>query len=70
MPIPTLSSELATEIVTMMCHSAAEAVKLQCGREYGFSEGEEKRATDLSTLSEAELDGYETNNLKSERDLS
>ena len=67
MPIPTLSSELATTIVTMMCHSAAEAVKLQCGREYGFSEGEEEQATDLSTMNEAELDGYET---KSERDLS
>ena len=70
MLIPELSSELSSKVVTMMCHSAAESVKLQCGREYGFSEGEQMRATNLSTLSGAELDNLPTNNLKSERDLS
>lgn len=52
-----------------MCISAAAAVKLQCGREYGFSNAE-KRATDLSTLDADALEGLPTNNLVTERDLS
>ena len=38
MPVPKISTELETEIVGMMCVSAAEAVLRQCGREYGFSD--------------------------------
>ena len=52
-----------------MCISAASAVKLQCGREYGFSDAE-KRATDLSTLAVNELEVLSTNNLVTKRDLS
>ena len=33
-----------------MCVSAAEAIKRQCGWEYGFAEGENRRATDISIL--------------------
>ena len=51
-----------------MCISAAAAVKLQCGREYGFSDAE-KRAADLSTLAANELEGLPTNNLVTERGL-
>ena len=47
MPTPTLSDNLSKKIIDMMCVSAAAAVKLQCGREYGFAEGEQIRATDL-----------------------
>ena len=44
MSTPTLSSDLSKKIVDKMCISAVAAVKLQCGREYGFSDAE-KRAT-------------------------
>ena len=53
-----------------MCTGAAEAVKLQCGREYGFTSGEAIRATDLSLLNSNQLEGLPTNNLPAERDLS
>ncbi|KAG1670256.1 putative ubiquitin carboxyl-terminal hydrolase FAF-X [Nymphon striatum] len=46
-----------------------ESFKLQCGREYGFSEVK-LRATDLSLLSEKDLEGLPTNNLVAERDFS
>ena len=52
-----------------MCTSTAEAVKLQCGREYGFSDIP-GRATDISKLSPTERAGLPTNNCINERDLS
>ncbi|KAG1652087.1 hypothetical protein GQR58_026544 [Nymphon striatum] len=69
MPTPTLSNNLSTKIIEMMCATAASAVKLQCGREYGFSEVK-LRATYLSLLSEKDLEGLPTNNLVAERDFS
>ena len=39
-------------------------------REYGFSDGEKLRATDLSMLSASDLEGPPTNNLATEKDLS
>ena len=66
MSTPALSSDLSRRTVNKMCISAAAAVKLQCGREYGFSDAE-KRATDLSTLAANELEGLPTNNLVTER---
>ncbi|KAG1679710.1 Down syndrome critical region protein 3 [Nymphon striatum] len=69
MPTPTLSNNLSTKIIEMMCATAASAVKLQCGREYGFSEVK-LRATDLSLLSEKDLEGLPTNNLVAKRDFS
>ena len=42
MSTPTLSSDLPKRIADKMCISAATAVKLQCGREYGFSDAEKK----------------------------
>ena len=63
MSTPTLSSDLSKSDLS------AAAVKLQCGRGYGFSDCE-KRATDLSTLAANELKGLPTNNLVTERDLS
>ena len=69
MSTPTLSSDLSKRIVDKMCISAAAAVKLQCGREYGFFDAK-KRATDLFTLAANELEGFPTNNLVTERDVS
>ena len=43
--------------------------KLQCGREYGFSESD-ARVTQLHKLTPTELYGLPTNNLDTERDLS
>ena len=53
----------------MMCLSAATTIELQCGREYGFSDGEKLRATDLSSLTSQELNDLPTN-IISEHDLS
>ena len=70
-PNPTLTSEISQTIVNEMCISAAAAIKLQCAREYGFSDEDEKlRTTDLSVLTNEELEGLPTNNLITERDLS
>jgi len=42
MPTSSLTTDLVKEICDMMCLSAAEAVKLQCGREYGFADADEE----------------------------
>ena len=69
--VPTLTTDVAKEIVGKICESAAESIKRQCGREYGFAaDDEELRATDLSTLTSDELDGLPTNNCINERDLN
>ena len=52
-----------------MCVPAAVAIKLQCGREYGFSD-QRQRATDLSKLTASDRSGLPTNNCISEQDLS
>ena len=71
MPLPALTTDLSKEICQLMCVSAAKAVKLQCGREYGFADqGEKQRATDLSKLKRQELEGLPTENLITERDFS
>ena len=53
-----------------MCLSAAEAIKLQCGREYRFTDGEEQHATVLATEEPEKLVGLPTNKLITERDFS
>ena len=54
-----------------MCVDAANAVKLQCGSEYGFADDSElPRATQLDKLTEEELFGLPTNNLNTEKDFS
>ena len=71
MPTPTLTTDLSKEVCDMMCLSAAEAIKLQCGREYGFADEDEKlRATDLSKLTSHELENFPTENLVTEREFS
>ena len=49
--VPEVTSELAQNIINRTCSSAPAAMNQQCGREYGFSDGETLRATDLSVLS-------------------
>ena len=70
-PVSTDLSNLELRILLFMCQHAAESLKLQCGREYGFADpGEEGRATDLTKLTPEELFGLPTNNLVCERWLS
>ena len=57
------------EIRNLMCTDAALDIKLQCRREYGFSD-DDVRATKLHKLNERQLKGIPTNNLVAERDLS
>ena len=53
-----------------MCFSAAEAIKLECGREYGFTDGEEQCATVLASEEPEKLVGLPTNHLITERNFS
>ena len=57
-------------ILGEMCTETATALKLQCGRKYGFSDDKVPWATVLSTLSSLELEGLSTNNLIAERYFS
>ena len=66
---PKLSTDAAKAIMREMCVPAAEAIKLQCGREYGFSD-QRQRATDLSKLTASDRSGLPTNHSISERELS
>ena len=66
---PKLSTDAAKAIMREMCVPAAEAIKLQCRREYGFSD-QRQHATDLSKLTASDRSGLPTNNCISERDLS
>ena len=50
-----------------MCSSFTAPVKQQWGREYGFSDGERLRATNLSMLSASDLEGLPTKNLAPEK---
>ena len=70
-PVRTDLTELENKLLLLMCKHAAKSIKLQCGREYGFSDpGDELRATDLSKLTLEDLFGLPTNNLVCERWLS
>ena len=54
-----------------MCKAAADGIKLQCGREYGFAYAHQMlRATDISSMAESQLQGLPTNNLAAERNLA
>ena len=41
MTVPEISAEVEEKIVGLMCLSAAAAIQRQCGREYGFADGED-----------------------------
>ena len=69
-PVEKPTTELGSKLLNLMCLEAAEGVMLQCGAEYGFAQESSKRATDLSLLTEEELEGLATGNLKCERHLS
>ena len=59
MPVTVLSTDAAKEITGMMCISAAEALKRQCGQEYGFAGNDKLRATDISELTPEEIAGLQ-----------
>ena len=50
LPIDEPESEIVQELLNRMCTDTAEAIKLQCGQEYGFSDSEPPRATQLDKL--------------------
>ena len=51
LPVAETDSKLVKEILYLMCVDAAYAVKLQCGREYGFADDSQlPRATQLDKL--------------------
>ena len=63
--------ELSSYILGKMCEAAADGIKLQCGREYGFADAHQMlRATDISSMAESQLQGLPTNNLATERNLA
>lgn len=69
--IPALTNAVVIRLVELMCVEAAEGIRLQCGREYGFGQNTEKeRATDISKLTLEERKDLPTNNLITERNLS
>ena len=64
-------SPLSHYILKRFCEKAAINLTNQRGREYGFADGEaekEPRATVLSQIDLAALEGLPTNNLECERD--
>ena len=63
-------NEFGLKIIDDMCLSAAEAIKLQCGREYGIMDGQNQRATAIANEEPERLVGLPTNNLFTERDFS
>ena len=66
-------SPLSQYILKGFCEKAAINLTNQRGREYGFADGEaekEPRATVLSQIDRAALEGLPTNNLECERDLA
>ena len=66
------TSLLGKQIIDMMCIDAADAILLQGGRKYGFSDSVaiSSRATDLSSLDAWQLKGLPSNNLIGERLLA
>lgn len=64
------NTELDKTLIKLFCEHAADAVKLQCGREYGFSENLQPRGTELHKLSDAELADLPTDNVSAERNLA
>ena len=69
LPIDEPESEVVRELLKCMCTDAAEGIKLQCGREYSFSDSEPLRATQLDKLTANELTGLATNNLDTEHNF-
>ena len=53
-----------------MCKNAADGILMQCGREYGFSQDNSLRPTDITTVNIEDLKLLPCNNLKAERNLA
>jgi hypothetical protein len=64
-----METEIETAIMDQFCIQASRDFKLQKGREYGFNDEQNERATDLTRLSARELEGLPLNNMVCERDL-
>ena len=72
--VEDLTEPLQLLILEKLCSHAADAVLLQCGREYGFTKDGssivDRGATNLKLLSQELLKVLPTDNLKCERQLS
>ena len=65
------TTDVVALLLEKMCKHAAGVVKLQCGREYGFSDpSTQPRGTDLTELSPEQLQDLATSNVICEQDLS
>ena len=65
------SDALSHCILERMCEAAPDGIKLQCGREYGFADANKTlRASDISTMTDLQMQGLPTNNLEAERSCS
>lgn len=67
--VPELKKEIEIVLQDRFCEQVAGSLKTQKGREYGFDTSKKQRATDLTQLSEYELNGHPTDNMKCERQL-
>lgn len=66
------TSEVELLLLNEMCKDAADALDMQCGREYGFGKfkDKEQRATKLYDLTTEQLKDLPTNNIIAEREFS
>ena len=63
------TSELEITLLKDMCVHASKTIKLQCGREYGFGQYNDIRATQIHKLTVEERKDLESNNVMCEREL-
>ena len=63
------TSELEITLLKDMCVHASKTIKLQCGREYGFGQYNDIRATHIHKLTVEERKDLESNNVMCEREL-
>ncbi len=68
--VPEIETETEKVILEQFCLRAAKDFKLQKGREYGFNEEANQRATDLSLLSESDIKGFPITNMVCEREFA
>ena len=69
--VKPFTTELEKLLLNKLCTAAATVIELQCAGEY-FSDRDiaEPRTTQVREMTEEELEGFPTNNLDTERDLS
>lgn len=69
LPLPPLTT-VQKNIIKLMAQGMADCLATQRGREYGFSQENTQRATNIFELNDEDLEGVPTTNLDCERDLA